>query len=208
MVAAWDFNDEADVETDATQVLVPNFGSQTGTTSLEIVVGEAASQGLQISSEGDVANDTWNSPAEAGKSFNFLHGTRNNGTTATISFDASTFTQAVSLSFAINRVHQDGVSSYLASYSTDGGTSFTDVGSSVTIEQGVWNVEVVDFGTVLSGVSDARVRLTFDNGGAVWNAQHQTNLDNVALSTVPEPSTYAVIFGGLALAGVLLRRRR
>ena len=33
------------------------------------------------------------------------------------------------------------------------------------------------------------------------------NVDNISLEVIPEPSTYAAIFGALALAGVMLRRR-
>lgn len=33
-------------------------------------------------------------------------------------------------------------------------------------------------------------------------------IDNVSFTAIPEPSTYAAIFGALALAGVVVHRRR
>lgn len=53
-----------------------------------------------------------------------------------------------------------------------------------------------------------------DEMGAYWGystAANQTaSFDNisVAISAVPEPSTYAAIFGGLALVGAVVYRRR
>ena len=44
-----------------------------------------------------------------------------------------------------------------------------------------------------------------DSGNA---SQRTTLVDNLSLAVVPEPSTYALMLGGLALAGVMLRRRR
>lgn len=40
------------------------------------------------------------------------------------------------------------------------------------------------------------------------SVSHQPYLDNISLTAVPEPSSYAAIFGGLALIGTLARRRR
>lgn len=37
---------------------------------------------------------------------------------------------------------------------------------------------------------------------------HILAIDNVSLTAIPEPSTYAALFGALALAGVVLHRRR
>lgn len=209
IIAAWDFNSESTLlDSDVTQNLLANFGPQAGAASLEMVVGNAASGGFEIVAEGTTVNDTWNTPATAGNSFDFLHGSRNDGTTATITFDANSLSQNLILSFAINRVHADGVSTYQASYSTDGGTSFINFGPLMPIEQGVWNAEEVNFGSILNGFSNSMVRLTFGGGGPVWNEEHQTNLDNVALTAVPEPATYALLAGFGALALVMIRRRR
>lgn len=62
-------------------------------------------------------------------------------------------------------------------------------------------------GTSIS-ISDD-ISLRFTNTAVTGGPQFR--LDDITLSgvsVVPEPSTYAAIFGGLALAGVLLRRKR
>lgn len=55
------------------------------------------------------------------------------------------------------------------------------------------------------------------NGAELWirwtdlndsGNDHQLAIDNVSLTAIPEPSTYAAIFGALALAGVVVHRRR
>lgn len=47
-----------------------------------------------------------------------------------------------------------------------------------------------------------------DNGDDTWTSgNYQFSETTGALEVIPEPSTYAVIFGSLALAGVLVRRR-
>jgi len=211
IISAWDFNSESIVEDDdGPFTLTANSGGQSGTSEMSVVVGSTGSGSLEIQAEGTTMNDSWNSPAIAGNSLDFLHGGRNDGTTSTLTFDASSISTDISLSFAFNQVDPDGVDTYQASYSTDGGNNFTNVGSAVTIaDQGVWSTETIDFGTSLSGVSDAMVRITLDNGGATWNEEHQSNMDNVALTTVvPEPSHYAIALSGIVLAAVFIRRRR
>lgn len=48
-----------------------------------------------------------------------------------------------------------------------------------------------------------------DNGDGTWTSGlYQFSELTGALEVIPEPSTYAVIFGSLVLAGALLRRRR
>lgn len=95
-----------------------------------------------------------------------------------------------------------------ASYATDGVT-FVDIGSAIEItEKQEWTIQTIDFGTSLSGSSSAAVRITLSGGGAVWNEAHQSNLDNIAITAVPEPATYALLFGFTVLGGVMIRRRR
>ena len=210
MVAGWDFNEESTgLDNTTPKTFSPDGGSQAGTASLIVTLADTGSSNTYgVVAEGTDLNDMWNTPAEVGNSYSYGRGWRSDVATLTIDFDASSFTQAVELSFAINRIESQAVDTYQPSYSTNGGVDFTDLGGPVAIELGTWNVDTIDFGTLLNGSSDAQVRLTFTGGDANWNPDHRTNLDNVALSTVPEPSIYAAIFGGLALAGVFLRRRR
>ncbi|MCD8481432.1 MAG: PEP-CTERM sorting domain-containing protein [Verrucomicrobia bacterium] len=39
-------------------------------------------------------------------------------------------------------------------------------------------------------------------------AQRPGGIDNFSVTAIPEPSTYAALFGLLAFVGVMLRRRR
>ncbi|MCC5807537.1 MAG: hypothetical protein JJU00_14535 [Opitutales bacterium] len=210
LIAYWDFNDEAvhDPLVNTPLSFAPNAGSQAAMASLDTVLATTASpETYGVRDEGTTVNDIVNDPSVAGNAFSFSRGERSNGATMTVSFDASSINLPVELSFAINRIHANGVSQYQASFSTDGGDNFVDLGGVVDITQGVWEAHTVDFGTALSGAEDARVRLTFDGGDQVWSTDHRTNVDNIALTAIPEPRVYAVLFGLLALGFVVWRRR-
>ncbi|MCC5842043.1 MAG: PEP-CTERM sorting domain-containing protein [Opitutales bacterium] len=210
ILAFWDFNDEAVTSTlvNTPFTFAPNAGSQL-TAELSMVLADTASaQTFGVLAEGTTVNDLVNDPAVAGNAFAFSRGERSNGATMSVAFDASSINQPVSLSFAINRVVANGVSAYQASYSTDGGTSFTNIGSLQSIAQGTWATHEIDFGTVFAGADEAIVRLTFSGGVQNWSTDHRTNVDNIALIAIPEPRVYAALFGLLALGFVAWRRRR
>ena len=210
LIAYWDFNDEAvhDPLVNTPLSFAPNAGTQ-ATASLDAVLATTASpETYGVLAEGTTVNDIVNEPPVAGNAFSFTRGERSNGATLTVSFDASAINLPVELSFAINRVHANGVSQYQASYSTDGGDTFVDLGGAVDITEGVWEAHTLDFGSVLSGAADASVRLTFSGGNQVWSTGHRTNVDNVALTAIPEPRVYAALFGLLALGFTVWRRRR
>jgi uncharacterized membrane protein affecting hemolysin expression len=66
---------------------------------------------------------------------------------------------------------------------------------------------LIELGTLsaLDNASDAFLRVTFDGAtGATGN----NRLDNITLTAVPEPSTYAALLGLLALGVVAYRRRK
>ncbi len=212
LVAFWDFNDEpvTDPLVNTPFAFAPNAGAQP-TAELSMVLADTGSPDtFGVRNEGTTINDIVNDPAEAGNSFSFGRGWRSRNATTSIAFDASSITDAqpVELSFAINRFASEAVDQYQASYSLDGGDNFTNIDSPVDINQGVWELHTIDFGTVLSGASDAIVRLTFLGGTTNWSPGHRTNLDNIALTAIPEPRVYAALFGLLALGFVVWRRRR
>ncbi len=208
LIAFWDFNEEPVTNPLVNTPLTfsPNAGSQQTAELSMVLVDTASTTTFGIRAEGTTVNDLVNDPQEAGNSFAFSRGFRSRNATATISFDASSITLPVEMSFAINRIATQAVDQYQASYSTDGGDTFSDLGSAVDITQGSWNLHTINFGTALNGASDARVRLTFLGGTANWSDDHRTNIDNIALTAIPEPGTLALV--GIALGSLLLFRRR
>ena len=56
--------------------------------------------------------------------------------------------------------------------------------------------------TTEPGFSDLRF-----GGPSALTSASGFNVDNITLTVVPEPSTYAMVFGGLTLAGAVVRRR-
>lgn len=88
------------------------------------------------------------------------------------------------------------------SYSTNG-SSYTPLGagtSVTTVDAG----DTIDFGTLLDGQSQVYIKADF-SGTTPANPVY---IDNVGISAVPEPATYAILFGVLALGFVLHRRFR
>lgn len=64
-----------------------------------------------------------------------------------------------------------------------------------------------------SVINSTHTSLTMGFMGAMWNystgSSQVSRFDNVSVTmAIPEPSTYAAIFGALALAGVVVHRRR
>jgi hypothetical protein len=69
----------------------------------------------------------------------------------------------------------------------------------------VYNVEL-DFDNIVGGILG-----NFTGTGAMASVQYAgvyTAATSFTIQAVPEPSTYAAIFGAVALAGVMIRRRR
>ena len=101
-------------------------------------------------------------------------------------------------------------------YSLDGGSSFTSMGTFTQVGSGsqTFNIPVVDQ-AFLTDVTSVVFRFTASGqtptGG--WGLQSAASPGTIGLSmegtvsAIPEPSTYALIFGSLAFAGLLIRRR-
>lgn len=95
------------------------------------------------------------------------------------------------------------------SYSLDGGTSFTSIGTELIDTLQSDNGQLVSTtdisGSVLGVVTnDITFRVDFTD------IDKGVNFDNLQVSgtVVPEPSTYAAIFGAIALGFVIYRRRK
>lgn len=98
---------------------------------------------------------------------------------------------------------------YQIAISTDG-TDATDFGSEIFLIDGLNNGGVSTTGwdtltlTLDSSVTNVALRLIGNQNGA----GDYGGFDNVSLSAIPEPSTYAAILGGLALGMIYIRRRK
>ncbi|MDA0349774.1 MAG: PEP-CTERM sorting domain-containing protein [Verrucomicrobia bacterium] len=131
-------------------------------------------------------------------------------TLTTDSIDISTSGSVrLSLWYFINNTGFESNDNFFASISVDGGSdtfiTFREAGGPVVgndIEglTGAWTQAI---SPVFSGNS---VVLTF---GVDFNSETETLfLDDIGVSTIPEPSTYALILGGLAIGVVIWKRRR
>jgi hypothetical protein len=94
-------------------------------------------------------------------------------------------------------------------WSTDG-TNFVLAGIvNVPVNTYVLQTVDFDFGGALAAATTLYIRNVLTGGGST--AAGYTRIDNVtflgAVTAIPEPSTYAFLLGGLALAGVGLSRR-
>jgi hypothetical protein len=108
--------------------------------------------------------------------------------------------------------------SLVASYATLGTTptwirtvsTFTSQGVVVTFDLG--NNGTIEYTytalAVASVYGDVFNDLRFGGVSALSSAGGASAFDNIRLEVVPEPSTYAAIFGGLALLGAIVYRRR
>ncbi len=101
-----------------------------------------------------------------------------------------------------NSVSGVGTATFDGSFVLDLTNADTAGGSSWTL---------VDLGSlsIATSFSDTFDIVGFSATGNVWsNGLYSFDESTGILSTIPEPSTYASILGGLALAGVTVRRRR
>lgn len=129
-----------------------------------------------------------------------------NGHWIQFSFDATAFSN-MSLSFACNTAG-NGFNSATLSYSTDGGTTFHDIGSQPLLAGGGFNTVTFANNPAFSAIDHAPsviLRLTFTGGTSSGN-NLQTVIDNIQLTGVPEPTTVA---GGLlGVLGLCWHQRR
>ncbi|MHC4447919.1 MAG: PEP-CTERM sorting domain-containing protein [Planctomycetota bacterium] len=110
------------------------------------------------------------------------------------------------LTFATSKLNNQGFDLNQVSYSTNGGSTFTDFGGTYNPST-VYAVETFDFSSIpaLDNNSQVVIRIKFDgaqnNGG-------RNELDNVQLNAtvIPEPGSIALL-GAAALIGFRRRRR-
>jgi hypothetical protein len=181
----------------------PGGGQQASTITTNYTAGNFTSvDALAIASTNRTAADI---DTTANQAVNFNKTTSNNGKWIQFTVN-STFLQDLSLSFAIDN-NGNGFNAAQLSYSTDGGTTFTNIaagaftfttGPNQLIVSGTFNVPQQP-GLIL--------RLTFSGGQSNGN-NRQTVIDNIQLNAtvIPEPATVAS--GLLGLCGLCWHQRR
>ena len=126
-----------------------------------------------------------------------------NGSYIQFHADTTAFSN-MSLSFAID-TQGNGFDMVAFSYSTDGGTTFSDPVSQPITSGGGFNTITFTVPVGAEGQPDVIFRLTFD-GGKSQGQDLQTVIDNIQLTGVPEPATVA---GGLlGVLGLCWHQRR
>lgn len=84
---------------------------------------------------------------------------------------------------------------------------FTDAGVTINLDIGITGT--IDYTyTSLGATAGNFSNLRIGGPSNISTAGSTVNYDNINLSQIPEPSTYAAIFGGLALLGAFVYRRR
>ncbi len=141
----------------------------------------------------------------SGSGFGLRFGTGAEGEEFVFALDTTTFGD-ISLTFDAQT--NNGSSDLQFAYSTNGGASYTNFGSAVTVGSSS-ALQTVDMSAVdaIEGLAQALIKVSISG----LSGAETLSLDNVQVlsagAAVPEPSSFAAIFGGLALAFAAARRR-
>lgn len=118
-------------------------------------------------------------------------------------------TYALSFDFYVPQNGYDNANDATLGF-TIGGVQAGDIfrtGSADGVQPGVWNT----FSTSWTSLVDGNVALSLNFNGlglAAGDYAADFVVDNVAMTAVPEPTTWALMIGGFGLAGMQLRRRK
>jgi hypothetical protein len=213
-IAKWTFETSVPALTDSSTI---------GSLSAEIGTGTAS--GFHASLLTDWSNPVGNNSSESLSSNNWAQNDYYQFTTSTVGFSNIVF------SFDQTR-SSTGPSSFNVAYSTNG-TSFTDLaGSAYTVVASTgtnivysdatngasWTSSKLATNTsysfslsaitTLNNVPNVYLRLVQTGSGIATTGTNRVDNIEIAGTAIPEPSTFAAILGGVALAGVAARRRR
>lgn len=219
LISGWDFSQfQFDGSSDLTGDFIgepsinSNFGSNLGTLYWDGSFGTAAidfASNDVFGSNGAQQSGNLTTPGLSSDFNNSGFGVRFNTNTNSeeFVFQLNTLTFA-DISLTFDAVTDNGSSALQFAYSTNGGSSYTNVGGLFDIDS-TSSVELLDLNSVnaVENVSNLLVRATISG----LDGADTLSLDNVQVlsaNAVPEPSTYALIFGAIALCFVACRNRK
>jgi len=211
LIAVWDFNDETTGTFGGATTFSADDGTQSASASLFLPAAGGSSD-ARIDSNGTTLNAVGSTVA--GNNLQTRRGSRWDNQSFDLSFNM-TGLQDVELSFDAYRLFSDPTraapSGFNVFYSTDG-TNFTNANTTLTFDTTGYSTLTFSAGSVLDNEATAFIRLTFlaDATGNTGDGGAGVRFDNIQLNTavIPEPTTYAALFGIAALGLVLYRRRK
>jgi len=207
----WNFNSFA--STTSTNGFGETILADGGDGVLFIQSATTTGTNLLMSTTGGTTIGSWESVA-AGGHIDLRRGERWNNGFLELRFDMSNHFD-LNLSFAANLTSTFPTTTTLQ-WSIDGGSTYTNF---ATITQAVdsttnaFSLFVyesanpnLDF-SALNNQPDVRLRFLFSDGGGPGSSGSGLWLDNVVVTAIPEPSSYAAVLGLVAL-GCIWRQRR
>lgn len=217
----------------AAAILLPAASTQAQSTIVDyqfVTASPDATTGSSISSLTGVGGlsvggyNNWATGTETGTQRIFFNGASGAGRSIDISLDA-TGLEDITLGSFFQLTSQNNLSAvnWRLSYSTNGGTSFTQIGSDFSIiltgggnSENARITEGASFN--LGGAADnnpnivfrlnsAPSSLDFDGNTALGGQVAFDNFSVLGTAIIPEPSSFALLSGILALGWIMVRRR-
>lgn len=197
-----------------TTYLPPNTPSAAGTPSTGVLAGNSSAI---LSTFHTLAASTYTSPAGNGSQYSF---SSNNWSPADYYQVVLPTTGYTGLSVSWDQARSStGPAAFKLQMSTNG-TSFTDLLSYSVLQSGgggapgTWSSTTYNalytstFALPVSANNQANLYLRFTNSEAVASSSSGSNrIDNISVTAVPEPSTFALVVLGVGFGGMFLRRR-
>lgn len=206
VVAEWNFNNFESTETFEGDGETIQADSGNGLLS---VTGPTTGTNFRRDTGGGTTLGAWDG-APAGGSIDLRRGERWNNAHIDLSFSMDSLTD-LNFSFA-GDIDESFPELTDLQWSIDGGENFTTFAtlSATTSGYQLFSYESNghDF-SALDNQSDVVIRFQFgDQNASGIGAGSGFKIDNIVVTAIPEPSTYAALFGLLALGCVAWRRRR
>lgn len=215
LIAGWDFQTTTNGGTAAAAapgaplVYLANVGTQAGSAGIYLdgthgssTFTSAASSPQVTGFAGTTVNLASGMASGASVSSLAVANSSANGFSITIAFSMAGITDDLAISYASQRT-STGFTGNQWAYSTDG-VNFTDFGSSI-VPAASFAVVSLPTLSALSGATTAYLRYTITGATSTGG---NNRLDNIQINTVPEPSTYAMLLGGIGATLWIVRRKR